>query len=143
MRAFRSIFSGFLIAYGFVAFMCFFGIDSHWIKAAPAEANAALGLVYRHNEHGSYTYLSAFQTTALGLLFFTSIPLTFLGALISPKTNLEFGKFGLSARWDVDHPRLHAAGMLLGVVGAPLLLFVVGPPLVAALNRGGFMLNFG
>lgn len=143
MRAFRSVFSGFLIAYGAVAFMCFFGIDDHWIKAAPAQANEALGLVYRHNEHGSYTYLSAFQATALALLFFTSIPMVFLGALISPKTNLEFGKLGLSARWDVDLPRLHAAGMVLGAVGALLLLFVAGPHLVAALNQGGFAMSLG
>ena len=88
MKAARSVIAGLFVAYGCVSFVYFMVLDQFRVRAAPHQPNAALGLIFPHNEHGSYTYFSQFQTTTCSLVFATSIPVAILGALLAPKKNV-------------------------------------------------------
>lgn len=136
----------FLAAYGWVAFFCFFYLVQRWAHAAPTTPDPTRGYIYAHNEHGWITYFSAFQTTAAGLLFSTSIPLSFVGIFASPKRNVisRRGFLSASAKWDPDDPkRLQRFGFLGGAVAAPIFVFLLGPFLVESLNASGIVLPFG
>ncbi|MDB5712710.1 MAG: hypothetical protein JWO15_107 [Sphingomonadales bacterium] len=136
----------FLAAYGWVAFFCFFYLVERWAHAAPTSPNAAHGYVYPHNEHGWVTYFSAFQATAAALLFSTSIPISFVGILVSPKRDVIYrrGFLSISAKWDPDDPRrLQRFGFFGGAAAAPIIVFLFGPSLVESLNASGIVLPFG
>ncbi len=146
LNAARNLAGGFLAAYGWVSFFCFMVLDLTWTSAAPAEPNPALGLIYRNNNHGSYTYLSAFQATTCALMFETSIPLFFVALTILPKRNFvgTFRTLGMGAKWDWDDPRrLSKKAAIVGALATPILVFTVGPHLIRALNAIGFVLNLG
>jgi hypothetical protein len=85
MKAARSVIAGLFVGYGFVSFAYFMVLDQFWVRAAPRQPNPAFGLIFPHNEHGSYTYFSQFQTTTCALMFATSVPLGMLGILLAPK----------------------------------------------------------
>lgn len=136
----------FWAAYGWVAFFCFFYLVERWAHAAPTSPNPALGYVYPHNEHGWITYFSAFQATAAALLFSTSVPLGFVGILVSPKRDVVYrcGFLSVSAKWNPDDPRrLQRFGFIGGAAAAPILVFLSGPFIVKALNNAGVVLPFG
>ena|SRR3990167_992509 len=142
----RNVFSGLLMSYGWVSFMFWMWFQWRWIRSAPSQPDAALGLVYRHNEHGSFVYFSALQATAGALIFMTSIPLFFLAVWIGPKNNPVVKRGFLSVRgtWDRDDP----AGVFwwaaaAGAVITPLFMVYVAPHLIAVLNGLGFILNLG
>ncbi|HEY0312039.1 MAG TPA: hypothetical protein VGC56_06035 [Allosphingosinicella sp.] len=140
-----NVAGGFLAMYGGVAFFCFLFLVQRWIHAAPKVPEPSHGYIYAHNEHGGITYFSAFQTTSCALLFATSVPLFFLGILISPKRNVRYRRSTLSAgaNWDGDDPKgLYRVGSLLGAVAAPTLVFLVGPVFVRALVSSGVVLPF-
>ncbi len=142
----RNVVAGLLAGCGIASFFCFFALEEHWRALAPSCPNRALGLIYTHNEHGSYTYFSAFQATACWLMFWTWIPLGILGALIAPKKNIV-GRakwFGASYRWDQDDPSgLLKWAMLVGAVLAPFFLLFIGPRIVRGLNAAGVVMNLG
>jgi hypothetical protein len=136
----------FLAAYGCVAFFCFWYLVQRWADLAPASPDPTLGYIYPHNEHGSITYFSAFQATAAALLFSTSIPLSCIGMLASPKRDVIYqrGFMSVSAKWDPDDPkRLQRFGLLGGAAAAPIFVFWLSPPLVETLNASGIVLPFG
>jgi hypothetical protein len=85
VRAARGLTAGLLVGYGFASFFCFLLLEELWTRDAPARPDAAGGLIYAHNNYGSFTYFSQFQTTACALMLATSIPLAFIGMLIAPK----------------------------------------------------------
>ena len=58
LNAAKNITAGILVGYGFTAFVYFGIMTQLWVDAAPHRPNKDLGLTYRHNEHGAYTYLS-------------------------------------------------------------------------------------
>lgn len=145
-NAVLNVVGAFLAAYGWVAFFCFFYLVERWAHSAPTSPDPAHGFVYSHNEHGWITYFSAFQTTACALLLFTSIPLSFVGMLVSPKRNVVYrrGFLSVGANWDPDDPKkLQRVGFVLGALAAPVLVFVLGPFMVNALIRTGVILWFG
>lgn len=132
---------GFLFGYGFIAFFCAFGLESWWSNTAPNLPDIAHGLVVPHREHGLLRYYSALQSTASALLFMTSIPLALIGIMLSPKQNLR--RRGGKVRWDHDDPRgLHRIGRWAGAATAPILLFLIGPALIHALNGAGIVIPF-
>ena len=138
--------SAFLAAYGFVAFFCFLYVQSRWMNAAPTVPDPAHGYIYSHNEHGSITYFSAFQSTSCWLLFSTSIPISFVGILIGPKRNVVHRRNWLSfgATWDADDPRrLQRVGFILGALAAPIIVFIIGPALVNHLIATGVVRSLG
>jgi len=142
----RNVLSGLLMSYGWVSFMVWMWLNWRWIGSAPTQPNQALGLVYQHNEHGAFVYLSALQVTVGALIFMTSIPLFFLGAWIGPKKNLQVrrGWPSIRANWDRDDPAgLFWRAAAVGAVLTPPLMIFVGPSLIDALNRAGFVLNLG
>lgn len=141
-----NVVGAFLAAYGWVAFFCFLYVVERWAHSAPTSPDPAHGLVYSHNEHGWITYFSAFQTTTCALLFSTSIPLSLVGILVSPKRNVVYrrGCLSVGAKWDPDDPKkLQRVGFLLGAVAAPILVFILGPIVVNALVNAGLVLSFG
>jgi hypothetical protein len=142
----RNALSGLLVSYGWVSFMFWMWLNWRWIGSAPIQPDQALGLVYRHNEHGALVYLSALQSTTGALIFMTSIPLLCLGMWIGPKKNLQVrrGWLSIRANWDRDDPAgLFWWAAAVGAALTPLLMVFVGRPLIEELNRLGFVLNLG
>jgi hypothetical protein len=138
--------SAFLAAYGFVAFFCFLYVQGRWFNAAPTVPDAARGYIYSHNERGSIAYFSAFQSTSCWVLFWTSIPISFVGILMGPKRNVVHRRNWLSfgATWHPDDPKnLQRVGFILGALAAPAIVFIVGPALVNRLIATGVVLSFG
>jgi hypothetical protein len=137
--------SGFLAAYGWVSFFCFFYLVISWASVAPHNPDPANGLIYPHNEHGSITYFSAFQSTSCALLFLSS-PLFFgLGFYLTPKKDVIYktGKLSFSMRFKADDPRkIQRIGAAAGAIAALLFVFLLGPSLVRSLNSIGFVTGF-
>lgn len=146
INAARNIIAGVLGGCGAASFFCFIALDILWSRAAPRQPNEALGLVYRHNEHGSYTYFSAFQATACGLMFMTSIALGSAGAFIAPRKNLlgPARRYGARFKWERDDPGDFLKWTaLVSVAVAPLFVFFIGPYIIRGLNAAGFVMNLG
>jgi hypothetical protein len=142
----RNVIAGLLVGYGSVSFFCFLILEELWARAAPRQPNEALGLTFVHNEHGSYTYFSAFQATAGELMFSTSIPLCFLAMLLAPKKNVTGAGRWYAARfhWNQDDPKgLMKWAALASAAATPLFLFFVGSYIVRTLNALGFVMNLG
>lgn len=137
--------SGFLAAYGWVSFFCFFYLVISWAAKAPHSPDPAAGLIYRHNEHGSITYFSGFQGTSCALLFMSS-PLFFgAGFYLSPKKDVIYktGRLSFSMRFKPDDPRkVQRVGAVLGAIAAPLFVFLIGPSIVRGLNSIGIVTGF-
>ena len=145
-NAARNIIAGILAGYGVVSFICFLYLDQTWAYAAPHEPNGTLGLLYLHNNHGDYTYFSAFQATTCRLMFATSIPLAFVGVLIAPKKNVAgtVRWYAASFNWDQDDPRnLMKWAMGVSAAATPPFVFFVGPLVINSLNSAGFVMNLG
>ena len=144
-NAWRNAVAGFLGGYGVVAFFLSLWLMLRWEHLAPSHANPAYGQVFPHSDHGWITYFTAFQATSCAVLFPTSIPLAFVAELIVPKRNVEIRRrfLGLSWRWDPDDPgKWSKVGTIWGLVGAPLIIFGLGPYVISGLNRLGVFLNF-
>ena len=144
LNAAKNITAGILVGYGFTA-LVYFGIMTQlWVDAAPHQPNKDLGLTYRHNEHGAYTYLSQFQTTSCWLMFTTSIPMTFLGVLIAPKRKISGNVrwYGARFNWEQDDPmRLMRRSALASTIATPFFLYFIGPSIIRWLNSTGFVMN--
>ena len=137
--------SGFLAAYGFVAFFCFFYLVDRWVEVAPSNPDPVNGIIFPHNEHGSITYFSAFQGTSCALLFWTSPLLFFVALFLTPKQNVQTQRGFLSIRttWDKDDANgFQTIGMVFGAIAAPIIVFLLGPPLVTWLNSAGVVTGF-
>lgn len=142
----RNAIAGALTAYGFVSFFIFIWLDIQWVHLAPQQAVPAQGLVYMHNEHGSYVYFSAFQATTCALMFWTSIPLAFLGVFIAPKKNVQKAVRWYAARmtWDKDDPaKASDWAFWIAAVLTPAFVFFAGSQFVTLLNNSGFVANLG
>lgn len=142
----RNFTAGFLAAYGLVSFFCFMFLEQKWRDLAPKAPNAVLGFIYQHNNHGSYTYFSAFQTTTCALLFMTSIPVCFAAIDFAPKKNLKFssGKASLSWTCESDDPMaIRWKAAFVGALMTPIFLFVPGPRIIEMLNSVGIVINMG
>jgi len=135
----RNLIGGFLIGYGFAAAFCMIGLQAWWAGTVPHLPDPAHGQIVAHVEHGVLRYYSAFQSTALMLLILGSIPLFVIGMGISPKGALR--RRGGKMKWDLDDPAgLHPIGVRAGLAAAPVLVFLLGPVLVHALNAAGIVL---
>jgi hypothetical protein len=136
---------GLLAGYGFVAFFCFLILVEHWAHMAPKQPDPSHGLVFAHNEHGAITYFSGFQSTSCAILFGSSIPLFFIGLLVSPKKNIvhRTGYLAVSATWDDNDPKkIRLTAQIFGAVAAPIIVFVFGPYIVHWLNGIGIVSGF-
>ena len=137
--------AGFMAAYGLVSFFCFFYLVTTWAGVAPHQPDPAHGLIFRHNEHGSITYFSASQGTSCALLFATSPMFFFAAIAITPKKDVRYmpATFGASMKWQPDDPRkMQRVGVGLGAVVTPIVVFLIGPTLVTALNSIGVVTGF-
>lgn len=117
-----NVLGGFLVGYGFTAFLCFWFLVQIWASTAPHLPDPARGLIYQHNQHGWITYFSALQATSCWLLFWTSVPIAFVGGHIMPKRNWNVvaSRFGISSKYEADDPRHVGDGRFLQ--GCVLLL---------------------
>lgn len=142
----RLVSATLLAAYGWTSFLFVMAANWQWMKAAPRQPDAALGLVYPHNAHGTDLYMSAFQSTSISLVFLTSIPLFFLAMWMMPKRNVRVSKsrFAIQADWDLDGSKLLVSAVFgLGMLATVGLLYFAGPPVIGALNAAGFVLHLG
>lgn len=128
---------GLLVAYGFVAQLCFFLLLDHWEKVLPKVPNSTPGYVFEHSEHGAISYFSGFEGVSCTILFFTSVPIAFLGVFLMPKKNF------IALRADRNDPNnIQPYGLVSGAIAALLIIFVVGPPFVRLLNSVGVVIGF-
>jgi hypothetical protein len=137
--------SGFVSAYGVIAFICFCYLQQRWNELAPRVPNVGAGLIVPHDEHGTITYFSAFQGTSCTLLLVTGLPLFLIGLLIGPKKNILVNRrrSSINAIWDRDDPAgLWRIGTICGVIAAPVIVFVIGPYVVRWLNAMGVVTGF-
>lgn len=144
MRIVRNIVAGLLFGYGLASFSCFIALTTMWTRSAPREPNESLGLIYAHNEHGTYTYFSAFQATTSWLMFTTSIPLAFVGILIAPRKNVtgDVRWYSFSFKWDMDDPGgLLKWAAIASAAATPFFVFLIGPFIIRGLNDVGFVMN--
>jgi hypothetical protein len=136
----RNLIGGFLGGFGPAAFLWLIFLTLKWTNGGAHAPDPGHGLVYPFNNHGTLTYVSAFQATACSLLF----PLSFLsfavGAAIIPKERKlsERGR----PRLDTNDP-LGIAGPagVAGLVVGSAAIFLVGPLIVHALNAAGIILQ--
>jgi hypothetical protein len=146
MNSIRNVIAGLLVGYGFVSFFCYLALVQRWTSMAPSRPDEILGLIYRHNQHGSYTYFSRFQATTDWLMFSTSIPLAFIGAFTAPKKHVT-GKvrwYAVRFKWDQDDPlALMKWTMLVSAAATPFFVFFAGPYIIQALNAVGLVMNLG
>ena len=141
----RNALSGFLLAYGVIAFVSLIYLQQRWNAAAPVLPDVGHGFIIPHDEHGSVRYFSAFQGTSCVLLFAMSVPLVIIGHLIGPKKNAVYRRWPLSisATWDRDDPGgLWPIGVICGILAAPAIIFLIGPSLVTWLNSAGIVIGF-
>src|SRR3569623_1282014 len=141
----RNALSGFRSAYGGSACVCLVYQLQQKYAVAPHLPDVSHGLLVPHNEHGTIRYFSAFQGTSCVLLLVTSIPLSLLGHLVGPKKNkvTRRRRTSISAIWDRDDPgRRWPVCVLCCVLGAPIIIFLVGPSLVRCLNAVGIVTGF-
>lgn len=113
---------------------------------APKAPNVILGYIYQHNNHGSYTYFSAFQATTCALMFMTSIPFCAIGIAMAPKKNLKFSSGKFSHRWtyESDDPTaIRWKAAFVGALVTPAFLFTLGRHIIERLNSVGIVLNLG
>ncbi|MBV9571905.1 MAG: hypothetical protein JO056_11760 [Alphaproteobacteria bacterium] len=142
LAAIQNAIAGFLISYGFESFCWFFVIEQKWTHAAPRNPLAIMGLTYPHNVHRTVVYFSAFQASVCAIMFFTSIPLCFVGAALMTKKNVQRRLFRIS--WDVGDPEgVYNWAFLSGALAAPFIILVIGPYLVRYLNSCGFVPSLG
>lgn len=145
-KALRNFVAGFLEGYGLVSFLCLMFLQRHWEILAPKAPNVNLGLIYQNNEHGSYTYFSAFQATTCALMFMTSIPLAMLGIGIAPKKNLKYrvSKFSFGYTYDHDDPTsIQRKAFWFSAFLTPPFVFILGPHIIEMLNSIGVVINLG
>jgi hypothetical protein len=142
----RNAAAGALTGYGFISFFIFIWLDIQWTHLAPMQPDAAHGLLYVHNEHGSYVYFSAFQATTCALMFWTSIPLAFVGMFVAPKKNVHTTARWYAARmtFDKDDPaKVSDWAFWIAAFLTPPFLYFLGSPLVTLLNNSGFVAHMG
>jgi hypothetical protein len=141
-----NLIAGGLFGYAFAAFAIFFVVVMTWTRAAPSVPNVASGQIYRHNEHGSTTYFTAFQATSCALLFFSAFLSFLLCMAIGPKKNMRVTRLGgvpLGCGWDHDDPdNAGKRGALWGAASTLAIVLVLGPPVVAWLNSMGVVFPF-
>ena len=99
------------------------------------------GFVILHRTKGLIVYFSQFQVTAVGLLFYVSIPLAVVGYLIGPKKwditpNGRLTKYPKTT--NDDPTRIYRWGVPLGIVVSPLAIYFIGPSFVSWLNGLSF-----
>jgi hypothetical protein len=142
----KNLMAGFLAAYGIISFFCFIFLERTWTVVAPKAPNVMHGYIYQHNNHGSYTYFSAFQATTCALMFMTSIPLCAIGIAMAPKNNLRFSssKFGHSWTYESDDPTaIRWKAAFVGALVTPAFLFTLGHHIIESLNSVGIVFNLG
>ncbi len=142
----KNLIAGSLLGYGLVSFMCFIVLYISWTRIAPHQPIPTRGLIFRQNNSGDYTYFSAFQATACGLISSTSPFLAILGVFISPKKNITgtIRWYGTRFRWAQDDPLgiMKWAAIASGVA-TPFLVFGLGPHVIRAMNGSGLVIALG
>jgi hypothetical protein len=120
----RSFFGGLLFGVGFANYAEFIFLSSKWGNLSPAIKDIANGFVFLHNVKGNIVYFNAFEARAFWSLLAFSLPLAFLGYVISPKVFRP-------ASWN-KNPLSTASklGFLIGIVLAPTMTLLIGSALI-------------
>jgi hypothetical protein len=130
--------AGLLIGASVSLWATLFIIGEVWARAAPTATAQAL---YRHKGITCIGYFTAFQATAHALMLLA--PLLFgLGLIIAPKKNIRTRP--LSFTFDADDPgKFRGRSQLVGMIGALVVIFTVGPAIVRFLLSAGLFFNLG
>lgn len=145
-RELRAKIEGLASGCAIATFVTFFIAVQIWTGAAPSEPNEALGAIFEHNEHGSITYFTAFQSTSAALMFWISFAAIAIAIFTRPKRGIKVRRLAalpLGAGWTNDDNKGHSRswGIRAALVAAPIL-WILGQPLVRWLNHRGFVFNF-
>jgi hypothetical protein len=140
----RNRIAGLATGFFLATFVSHFGLTRYWISIASSTPLPSLGRIYRHNERGSITWFTAFESTASTLTFWIGMFALFVAIVVAPKRNFivyPWSDVPVAARWDKSDPagKMSTAtgqGFLLGLIS----IFVAGPPFVSLLVRAGLVL---
>ena len=91
-----------------------------------------------NNSHGEITYWTAYQATACDLLLGWPFVIAAVGFILIPKTCSWNNGMSFAIH---DPDRIAKWGWLVGLSLTALVIFVIGPPLVRALNAAGVVLG--
>ena len=141
----RTKIGGFLFGFaGLGGFLSFIVVE-RWAHNAPMKPNLVLGQLYPHNEHGWITYFTAFQATSSDFMFWATFASAVIAIATIPKQRVVVRRWGgmpLAARWEYDDKKgFINRSAYAGAAFAPFAFFVIGPPIVAALNNTGIVFN--
>ena len=104
----------------------------HWAKLAPRRPDFEIGAVIQHNEHGSITYFTRDQNSALSYGLFGGFALFFLAFVIMPKRDIVHRTGFLSWRmtFEPDDPEgIRYWAMAVGLAAGLLLIHTIDPKL--------------
>jgi hypothetical protein len=144
-RVWRLKFSGVVSGLAAVAFITNIVVVQIWEHLAPTLPVPSEGSIFRHSDHGSITYFTAFQATSAALMFWTGFIGLALAFITIPKKDFVVRRIGgipLASRWqnDDDNGIARAWGIKGALVAIPVV-WILGPAFVALLNRYGIVFS--
>ena len=74
-----------LIGYYLASFGATLWLDHHYVASRPRQPDPAAGLVHPFNEHGTYYYITASESAAATLSFWTAWTILLVVFLVVPK----------------------------------------------------------
>jgi hypothetical protein len=141
LRSIRKVIGSILFGFGLMNLFCIGLLELWWTSHGPKAPDPEHGFIFLHSEKWLIAYFSQFQVTAVGLLFYVSIPVTVLGYLIVPRKwdiapNSRIEKY---PKLTIDDPsKISRWGVPLGFIASPLAIYFIGPSFVTWLNGLGF-----
>ncbi len=124
-RVVKNAVGSFLAGAGWAIVLGSFVVQAHWVSLAPQTPDVPHGFVYRQNEHGSFTYFTAYQNAAHILMLFGGVALAILAVSALPKRHIVLTTTFISwnMRFEPDDPegvryRFMAVGVLAGTAAA-------------------------
>jgi hypothetical protein len=120
----RSYFGGLLFGMGIANYAQFIFLSGSWEGSSPIIKDAANGFVFLHNVKGHNVFFNAFDVRAFWSLLAFSLPLAFLGYVISPKVYRP-------ASWNKNLlSKASKFGLIIGIVLAPAVALLIGSALI-------------
>ena len=141
LRSIRNVVGSILFGFGLMNLFSIGLLELWWTSYGLKVPDPAHGFVVLHNVKGLAAYFSQFQVTAVGLIFYVSMPVVVVGYLIAPRKwdIAPNGRIEKYPKLTIDDPsKISRWGVPLGFIASPLAIYFIGPSFVTWLNGLGF-----